>query len=137
MPQLISTTLSPRYHQYYQDDAFTLKIPKREALVSQDSSTNEESTAEEIIKSDEELLDPADEARPHYSSLSSDGSEIKYMKSTPSRWTNKLGVSRSLDLSSSFIEGALSIFRTSRSSNLIKSIAEHDQARKKRARRVK
>ena len=75
MPQLFSPVSSPRHHQYYQDDSVTLKSLRIGTTVSQDS--NEESTAEEVIKSDEEARESADEASPQYSSVSSDVSEIE------------------------------------------------------------
>ena len=63
--------------------------------VSQNSSSNQESNSEEIIKSDEKERVMADEASSQYSSASS---EDEYMKSTPTKRVKKLGVNQSLDL---------------------------------------
>ena len=95
MPQLISPAPNPRHRQFYKDHAFISKSPKHGTPLSQDSSQNEESTAEEIIETYMELIEPAEETSPHNSSVSSYGSKIDYITSTPLKATTQMRVSHS------------------------------------------
>ena len=69
IPQLISPELSQRQHRFYQDDDFTSKTPNQGTPASQGSSLNEDSTAKEIIKYNDGVVESADEASSHYRSV--------------------------------------------------------------------
>ena len=91
-------------------------------MLPEDSSQNEESTAEEIIESDEELTKETDEESIHHSSVSSGESDVEYLKSTSTKETNNWRVSQILDISHSQILKAFGTFKASKSFNNVKSI---------------
>ena len=115
MPQLISPTSSPRQHQQNHqesDDAVTMKTPR--VPVQQESNLSEESTDEEIIKSDNDTVKSDKQASPQYTSASSEENEIERIKTTPSKGRNELRMSQSLIMDKSQVERALKTFSASK-----------------------
>ena len=82
------------------------RIPSRLTVPSQ----REESTSDEAIKSDEEPGKSTDEASIHLSSVSSEGSNVEYLKSTPVKEANIVRVNQKLDLNERQILRALGTF---------------------------
>ena len=115
---LISTTkvngnasYEQQIRQQEQDDAVTLKTTR--APIIQDSNVSEESTAEEMNKSDNNSTEIDVESGPGYSSASED-SELEHIKTTPSKGRNELPVSQSLKMNECQIQRALGTFTTSK-----------------------
>ena len=102
-----------QHTQQQEHDVATLKTPR--APVLQNSNFSDDSTVEERIKSDVEIRKSDDEASPQYSNVSSEDSEVEYIKTTPSKGRNELRVSQSLIMNKSQIERALKTFTASKS----------------------